>query len=257
MYSGTFASTLQFVPAGAILPRMSSRRLFCPQLSVGPFALDDAEAHHARSVLRLKEGEPVILLDGKGGAAEARIDRITRREVFVNANASTQHPFDAPRHVTLAVALPRRHRQSYLVEKCTELGAAGIWLIDVERQVSKPDDETAGRFVRRAAEALKQCGRYWMPDIAGPMTLSEAIKSDGKFDAVGLLHPSAEARTMGDFLAEPATRLLFLIGPEGGWSHDDVQTALNSGAAPVRLGEIILRTETAAVAACALATLGR
>ena len=234
---------------------MTSRRLFCAELHPGQLLLDDAEAHHARTVLRLREGDAVLLLDGKGGTATARIERIARREVIVNASPAERHPFDAPRRVTVAVALPRRHRQSYLVEKCTELGAAGIWLIDVERQVSKADDETAGRFIRRAAEALKQCGRCWMPDVVGPLTLVQALQPRHKFDAIGILHPAANAMRMSDFLAQPAGRFLFLIGPEGGWSDADVQSATSSGATAITMGSIILRTETAAVAACALATL--
>jgi len=242
---------------------MTLPRLFCRDMQEGNLTLDEAEAHHARSVLRLKSGDAVTLLDGQGGEASAVIDRVTKRDVSIVAQPCHRHAFDVPRRVTIAVALPRRHRQSYLVEKCTELGAAAIWLVDVERQVTKPDMETAERFARRAAEALKQCGRHWLPSFTGPMSLNQALRDKADFDAVVLLHPGPAAPLLSDFLAEHAPanperppRILFLIGPEGGWSDADRLRAVELGANMVTLGSIVLRTETAAVAACALATLG-
>lgn len=242
---------------------MTLPRLFCRDIQDGDLTLDEAEAHHARTVLRLKAGDALTLLDGQGGDATAVIERITKRDVVVTAQSVRRNCFDAPRRVTLAVALPRRHRQSYLVEKCTELGAAAIWLIDVERQVSRPDTQVVERFSRRATEALKQCGRHWLPGIAGPMSMAQALAAQSNFDATILLHPSPDAIRLHQFLATRAPlspqrvpQVLFLIGPEGGWSDADRQLALSAGASAVTMGPIILRTETAAVAACALATLG-
>lgn len=242
---------------------MSLRRLFCRGLHPGLLTLDTAEAHHARTVLRLRPGDQVTLLNGRGASAPARIEALTKREVVVVAEAVEHHPFDAPRRVTLAVAMPRRHRQSYLVEKCTELGVAEICLMEVERQVSRPDGETVERLACRAAEALKQCGRFWLPDVTGPMPLSEVANSRKETDALAILHSSGEHVRLDQFLSSRAPlrpdrppTVLFFIGPEGGWSQADVHEAVAAGAIPVSLGPIVLRTETAAIAACALANLG-
>lgn len=236
---------------------MNVRRLFCSELYIGSVALADDEAHHARSVLRLKADDEVMLLDGRGGEADARVERIHRREVVVEIRSLRRHAWVPARRVTLGVALPRRHRQGYLVEKCTELGAWGIWIVDAERGVARPDRESAEHCRRRAMEALKQCGRFWLPEIAGPMSLTVALTRRMEFDAVGFLHPAEGANHLNRFLADAPGDVLLLIGPEGGWSKEDVEEATESGAAPVGLGSIVLRTETAAVAACALATLSR
>jgi len=243
--------------------------LYCPDLAEGSVILSGEESHHAVSVLRVHQGDPLILFDGRGGEASGLIQQASRRRLQVAAGAIVRHPFEFPRRVTLAVAMPKAHRQSYLIEKCTELGAAALWPILGERSVTRPRDDASDKWQRRAVEAAKQSRRTWVPEVASPMTLADALRRVPEFDAMGFLHPDPiaspggmETMTIAAFLAThpgkapgDTSSYLVLVGPEGGWTEAECQHAAQAGAVFLRLGPTLLRTETAAVAACALITL--
>lgn len=254
---------------------MSHCRLYCPTLTEGTVALSAEESHHAVSSLRMHQGDPVVLFDGRGGEANGLIQQASRRRLEVNITVIVRHPFEFPRRVTLAVAMPKAHRQSYLIEKCTELGATAFWPILGERSVTRPHDAAGNKWQRRAIEAAKQSRRTWIPEVASPMTFAEAFLRASEFHAVAFLHPDppasqagVEAMTMAAFLSTHPGRApgdtnakgatggyLIFVGPEGGWAEAECQQAAQSGAAFLCLGPTLLRTETAAVAACALMTL--
>lgn len=261
---------------------MRPYRLFCPNLTEGEVLLSAEESHHAVAVLRAKPGQEIILFDGAGGQAMARIVEIDRRLLRVEMKQPVQLPFELASRITLAVAMTRPHRQAYLIEKCTELGVAAIWPIIAERSVGKGEprvsaptsvgtsrglkstaDQTrkqetrVDKWSRRAIEAAKQSGRAWVPKIATPQRFLESTDRIGEFDAASLTHPDPALMPFDRFLASgPVGRsVLVWVGPEGGWSEAEYDRAIDAGAVLTTLGPTVLRTETAAVAVCAAAAL--
>lgn len=246
---------------------MTRVRLYCPELSkhgeakerngLTVVALSQEESHHAMTVLRCRRGDAVVLFDGLGREAPGEITQADRRRVLVTIGPLTEHPFDCAYPITLAVAVGKAHRQSYLVEKCTELGVAAIWPMISEHSVTHPKDAAVEKWSRRAVEAAKQSGRRWAPVVEPPQSFGDVLARAGGFAVAAIAHPDAKARAFLDVLSEqPAgSSILVCVGPEGGWSNEECERAGQFGAVPVWLAPTVLRVETAAVAACAAAAL--
>jgi 16S rRNA (uracil1498-N3)-methyltransferase len=191
--------------------------------------LDDLAKHHLVRVLRLRDGEPVTVTDGRGSW---RSCRFAGGELALEGFGGT---FDRAEPVTIALAIPKADRPEWVVQKLTELGVDRIVLLHADRSVVRWDSQRAPRHVdklrRVALEAVQQSRRVWLPVIEGPF-LASAVLPD---------MPVAEP---GGRALAPADRAL-AIGPEGGWSDDELAVASDR----VRLGDGVLRVETAALAA--------
>ncbi len=237
---------------------MAAIRLFCPSLAVGANPLSDEESRHAIASLRVRVGDDVTLFDGVGSEADGAITTIDGKRVVVSATGmSRTEAYDVPLRLTLAVAMPKTHRQGYLIEKCTELGVAAVWPVLTERSVTKSSGAAAKKWARRAVEASKQSGRRWVPVLEEPMPLAESLDRSAAFDARGWADVASEGESMASFLRGVTSHgsVLVWIGPEGGFTEGERRAAMDAGATPLRLGPTVLRTETAAVAVCAAANL--
>jgi len=235
---------------------MRTPRLYHPKLTTGPLTLDEDEGHHAARVLRMEPGDPVVLFDGQGGLAEGRIATVERGRVTVEAETPRRAPFDFKYRVTLAVAMSKAHRQSYLVEKCTELGVAALWPILSERSVTRPAEAAVEKWSRRAIEAAKQSLRAWVPQVAPSQSLTEAVARRSEFHLCVVAAPSSAESFSQTLAALPSdANILAFVGPEGGWSPTELQSFASADIRPVALSPSVLRTETAAVAVCAAAAM--
>jgi 16S rRNA (uracil1498-N3)-methyltransferase len=234
---------------------MRPYRLFCPEISTGLVDLSRAESHHAVDVLRLAVGEAVELFDGAGHVGHGQIEAAARRKVSVRVHEVLRYPFEFRLRLTLAVAMPKAQRQAFLIEKCTELGVWEIWPITTARAVVRPSAAAGAKWSRWAGEACKQCRRSWVPRIATPASFADSLARSGSFDARCICHPQPDAPPIRRFLADrPAgTNVLVWIGPEGGWTDEELVQAQDAGVTSVRLAPTVLRTETAAMAVCASA----
>ena len=232
-------------------------RFFCPDLTQSPVELPPEESHHAAMSLRAKPGDEVILFDGAGHEAVARIVRIAKRRVRIEPGPVTRHPFELRHRITLAVAVMKHHRQSYLVEKCTELGAAAIWPIAAERSVVKPGEAATGKWRRRAIDAAKQSDRRYFPHIEPVQSFQQCLGRLRDFGAAVLADTGVERPSFLAFLSARPDHdsVIALVGPEGGWTDAEHAAAVSAGALPVSLGPGVLRVETAAVTVCAAAAL--
>lgn len=221
----------------------------------GVVTLSDEEARHAVASRRLSVGDTVVLFDGAGGEADGRITRCTSRSVEVEPGPIRRYPFDIPLRITLAVAMPKQHRQGVLIEKCTELGVAAIWPILTEHCVVRPTASASKRWFRRAIEAAKQSGRRWVPEITASMPYSESLDRAGTFDVSAIAQIDESAATFRSLVDSRAadSSVIVWIGPEGGWSAEELAMADAASITRVTLGSTILRTETAAITVCAIA----
>ena len=236
---------------------MTSCRLFCPEFSIGSVSPPPEEAHHAIAVLRVAVGDEVLLFDGAGREATGLIARVHRKRLTVDVSRIERRPFELSRRITLAVAMPRTHRQGYLIEKCTELGVAGIWPIGTERAVTRPGPAAVEKWRRRAMEAAKQADRAWIPTIAQPQAFKAALKRISEFETSSMTDTGPSLPPFRSFLGSVpvGSSVLVWLGPEGGWSEEETRQAVEAGAVRSTLSPTVLRTETAAMTVCAAAAM--
>ena len=204
---------------------------------------------HLFRARRLAASEPIRVVDGRGRARWAAIARLDRHAAELRLGEPAPAA-DPARAVTLLVAVPRPERAAWLVEKATELGVAAVRFLAAERGVRGMDARLLARLGRVAAGALEQCGGARLPELSGPHAPDEVAALLAGAPAA-LLDPGAPtplAAMRGEVAAA-------LVGPEGGWSPAEREGFAAAGLREARLGERVLRVETAAVAAAALLLL--
>lgn len=239
-----------------------SQRFFCNEsLTQDQVQLDDQEAHHLIHVMRLAVGEEVLLFDGSGLECLARIEKIGRRDVQLAVLSRETIDRELPFSLTLAVALPKGDRQKWLVEKAVELGVTRLIPLVTERSVAQPVGKALARLRRAVIEASKQCRRNRLMEIAEPETCLSLLERPAGDSRIALLaHPDStgKAVTVGQLASRlggsselGGSDVIVGVGPEGGFSEDEVQAAIDAGWQPLDLGQRILRIETAALAIAA------
>ena len=228
-----------------------SERFFLAVPSTGDRAvLEGDEARHLTRVLRAKVGDTVSLFDGSGREWPARVASIGRDRVELDTGTPTIDPLPAGIPVTLAVALPKGDRQKWMVEKLTELGTARLVPLETTRGVAEATASARARLERVVIEACKQCGRNTLMEIA-PVRPLDRLLAEAPAGARALIaHPGGlpleEAVARSD-----ATEVIALVGPEGGFTDEELGVADRAGVLRVSLGPHILRIETAAIALAA------
>lgn len=230
----------------------SLHRFHVDDLTPAEVVLTEAEAHHAAHVLRLRAGGEVELFDGRGGRASGRIASMGRGEVVV-AVEHRQAPRPQPRPaVHVAFAVPKGKRLDWLLEKATELGAASLQPVIFHRSVAGGEelgDAKRQRWLSHCVAAAKQSGLDFLPELRDPVPLAEVLAaSSGQMALMG--SPDADAAPLPAALAglKDDQDVLLLVGPEGGLTDEERKAAAAAGVAPVRLGDTVLRIETAAIA---------
>ena len=245
---------------------MSTPRFYIAPLNwnLDRLALEGDEAHHCLDVLRMGVGERVVVFDGRGREATCEIGEVAKKNhVGLRRLQHAQTPPLAC-EVVLGQAVPKGKNMELIIEKATELGAAGIVPLLSERTVVRYDAEEISRkkekWQRVAIEAAKQCGQNWVPEVAAPVPMKAFFDGAPRFDLMLIASLQPDARPLKSVLAglqaEAAAptfrapvlrRVLILVGPEGEFTPAEVGLAKSGGCRPITLGPIILRTETAAL----------
>jgi 16S rRNA (uracil1498-N3)-methyltransferase len=229
--------------------------------SADTYTLDGPEGHHAAAVQRLRAGEELALADGRGGTAGAVVIAAGRDRLTVSI---TGREYAAPPDPRLVVvqALAKGDRGELAVQAMTEAGVDEILPWAAERSVVQwrgdRGDRARQKWVAAAREATKQARRSWLPAV-GPAGSTRAVAGRLGAAAAGyVLHEEATGRLSA--AQPPATgEIVLVVGPEGGIAPAELAAFEAAGARPVRLGDAVLRTSTAGVAALAVlsARLGR
>ncbi|MDH4563571.1 16S rRNA (uracil(1498)-N(3))-methyltransferase [Pseudomonas sp. BN411] len=229
-----------------------SRFFIDAPLSLGQHDLPEAQAHYIGRVLRLATGDAVQLFDGSGQEYLGELIEVGKKAVRVELREAFAGMAESPLQVHLGQGLSRGERMDWAIQKATELGAAEISPIVSERCEVRLKDERADKRLAHwrqvAISACEQCGRSVLPVIHAPVTLAD-WQRDVQADLKLVLHPVAEPLASH---ARPGS-LAFLIGPEGGLSEAEVESAKAAGFHAARLGPRVLRTETAPVVALSVA----
>lgn len=235
-------------------------RFYIPAEQWNPDALElrGPEAHHARDVLRLKNGARVALFNGRGHEMTAEITALERNHISLRKLQESRTP-PLPCRITLAQAIPKGKNMDLIVQKAVEIGAAEIVPLISERTVVhlEGDDpaQKQAKWQNIAIEAAKQCGQNWLAEVRTPQKPRDffqhsPISADLKL--IGSLQSDARhlKTLLADYEREHAQRprsVLICVGPEGDFTPAELNLARGYGCQPLTLGPIILRVETAAI----------
>ena len=237
---------------------MARRRFLVEPVHDNAAELRGEDARHLARVLRAEPGQQYEISDGTG-VYLAEIATIEKERVIFRVVEALDTP-PAPVRLTMCPALIKFDRFEWLVEKATELGVAAIVPVDTarsEKGLSEAARKRVARWRRIAHESSQQARRLSPPDICGPTSLSVALavgtglryfldEKPGAPPLLAAVPPPAHRRG--------ADRVLLLTGPEGGWTDAERAAAIAAGWAPASLGPLVLRAETAAIAAAAILT---
>ncbi|MCA9039064.1 MAG: 16S rRNA (uracil(1498)-N(3))-methyltransferase [Planctomycetaceae bacterium] len=221
----------------------------------GTALLEEGEAHHLLHVMRLKMGEEVTLFDGKGNAWRGRITKTDRRRAELELLDQITVATKSSREIVLAVAPPKGDRFRWLVEKVTELGINRLIPLKTERTVVDPGAGKMDKLKQTMISACKQCGRNEFLAFESQRSWEVCLEEYHQTHHLLIAHPNgAELRDIFVKL-EPSQSLLIGVGPEGGFTEEEIDQALQAQASLVSLGDSILRTETAAISLSAAVML--
>ena len=214
------------------------------------------EVKHIVGAYRLGVGDDIVLFDGSGDEFAAKIEETHKKRVSVSILQRHSISRELPFELVLAVALPKGDRQKVMVEKLVELGVTRLMPVNAERSVVISNKKSVEKLHRRVIEASKQCGRNRLMEIAAPVAFTELLRNETETKIIS--HPY-QSMPLCDFASDSLTakKLIVAIGPEGGFTDEEVELAKQAGWQSLALGPTILRVETAAVGAAALFGLGR
>ncbi len=223
------------------------RLFYQPHVGSGADYLDPEESRHCVKVLRLKQGDPIHVIDGSGWLYSGNLTRVDARKCFFNV---VEKHFEQPKdyHIHIAIAPTKNlDRLEWFVEKSVEIGIDRISPIlcrQSERRTLKTD-----RLKRKAVSAMKQSLKFRMPEISELLPFEHILNDTGNVEKF-IAHVDNLPRRHLINTAKSSGQYLVLIGPEGDFSREEIETATSQGFEPVSLGESRLRTETAGIAAC-------
>jgi 16S rRNA (uracil1498-N3)-methyltransferase len=238
-------------PLGRRVPRLFVGTELQPHAT---FALPEDAAHHAARVLRLQDGDAAILFDGRGGEFEARLSLPGRGRVFAETGARHDVERESSLAVTLVQAVSSSEKMDFTIQKAVELGVAAIQPLlsakSVVRLSAEREEKKLTRWRRVAIAACEQCGRNRVPVLREAMSVADYSGTPRDASLRLLLSPEGKTGLSG-LKQQIGPAVTIAAGPEAGFSGEEERLLQRAGFVPVRLGQRILRTETAALAALA------
>jgi 16S rRNA (uracil1498-N3)-methyltransferase len=226
--------------------------------AIGPsldrLTITGREARYINRVLRMKKGQELIIMDGKGQSFACTIEKVSYQEVTVRIKGPLPPQASSPVKITLCQALIKAQAMDYVIQKATELGVGAIRLFFSERTVIKIEPARATTKMKRWREIMKaacrQCNRADLPNLEPPVSFEEMVERVPKNEILKILLWEDE-QNLG--LKEifnrtsPPPHIWTVVGPEGGFTPDEIDVARESGFQTVSLGNRILRADTAAL----------
>ena len=237
-------------------------RFFAPDLGAGTdlVTLSREEARHLTRVLRLAAGDTVTVFDGRGNEFLARVEDVARDQVAVRPLRRTESAEEPSVTLTLAPAVLKGNKLDHVVRDATMLGVAVIQpLLTLRANVPASAWRQGGavaRWQRIAVASAKQCRRAVVPEVRPPLELEGFVGVDESALRICLVEPnprSDKIRGLGVLRADATPRSATVaIGPEGGWTEEEIALATAHGFVPLTLGDRTLRADAAPIAAVAV-----
>ena len=232
---------------------MRDIRIYCrAELSINAVVqLDIDAAHHVRTVLRMQVGDMIILFNGNGAEYFGAVANLSKQSVAVQIHDTSNRVTQSPLHTHLVQGICKGEKMDFVIQKATELGVSEITPLFTQYGNVKLDEKRAAKklvhWQKIAVSACEQSGRSDMVRINTPLSFSAWLKQADE-NAV-ILYPSAK-QTLNQLPA--TTHISLMIGPEGGFSPEEVGQAKQQGVLGILLGPRVLRSETAGLAALTL-----
>ncbi len=212
-----------------------------------------SDVNHIKNVLRMKQGEEILISGGENLEYTCYIQEMQEEEVTAHIMYVQEAGYELPSRIFLFQGLPKGDKMELIIQKAVELGIHQIVPVASRRSVVKLDKKKQEKKIVRwqaiAESAAKQSKRMYVPQVAGVMSFGEAVQYAGKLDVV--LMPYELAKGMKETKEiirgiQKGQSVGIFIGPEGGFEEEEVRQAVSlAGARPITLGKRILRTETA------------
>ena len=221
-----------------------------------PLILNEAEAKHARSVLRIREGDRIIVLNGEGKEILCETQEVRNNYIKLNVIQENRIPF-IDFEITLYQAITKGKTMDMIIQKATELGVNRIVPVLSDRSVPDWDKTKSDAKVEKwktvCIESIKQCGSAWIPKLELPMKINEAINDSNNSD-ISLIatlqsdakHPRIHIDSFHLEKGHKLSKIAIWVGPEGDYTPAEINTIRRS-ALPISLGPLVLRSETAAI----------
>ena len=231
-----------------------------PKALKKPFAfIEGSEVRHIKNVLRLNPGDKIRLFDGEGYEYDASIHRFLADRVELKIRHRFPGTKESPVQISVAQALLKEKKMDRLLRHLCELGMTRWIPFISERSVPRPGEKRlssrAQRWARIVKESCKQCRRSKLPEISKTLTFKDVLDYGTSCDAQIVFYEN-ESATLKSLIKpdakSPPREILLILGPEGGFSDQEIESARAAGCLVAGLGSRILRAETAAIAACTL-----
>lgn len=223
-------------------------RFYAPEIA-STLMLPESDSQHCIRVLRMREGDEIEVIDGKGHSYRCRIIAAHQKRTAVEIVESRDEPLCWPQRITVGVA-PTKHldRMEWMVEKLTEIGVNEIVPLRCDRSERK--EIKTERLEKIAVSAMKQSLKATLPVVREMTPIDGFLRScDAEQRFIAYCDPSIPRFDLSS-LYRPLTDAAIIIGPEGDFSPEEIRLALDCGWQPATLGDNRLRTETAAIVAC-------
>jgi 16S rRNA (uracil1498-N3)-methyltransferase len=228
-------------------------------LQKDPVILEGSEARHMKKVLRLTSGSRICLLDGQGFEYDTVIQQFVDDRVELEVTGKRPGKKESPVHIGVAQALLKEKKMDRLLRHLCELGITGWHPFISERSVPTPGEKRLStrleRWQKIVKESVKQCRRAKLPQIHDARMFAEILEYGQSYD-LNIIFYENESASLSSLIKpdQPAPQnILLILGPEGGFTEGEIEQAGDTGCLIAGLGPRILRAETAAIAACALA----
>ncbi|GAA4706118.1 16S rRNA (uracil(1498)-N(3))-methyltransferase [Brevibacillus fulvus] len=221
------------------------------QISDREVTITGDDVHHIVNVMRLKPGEQIIVCDGRGRSCLARLRQSSANAVQAQIETWLDEQKELPVQITIGQGLPKGDKMEWILQKGTELGAFAFFPFSSERTIVKLEPKKEAKKLERwtkiVKEAAEQSHRSVLPQIRGQLSFKQALETGAQYTRCVIAYEKEEQAKLREVLDTlvPGDSLLVLIGPEGGFTEQEVEWAESKGFQAVTFGPRILRTETA------------
>ncbi len=210
------------------------------------------ENHHLTRVMRLTKGENVVVFDGCGKEYYGVIKEISSQRTLIEIKKVEERKVQEKVKITLVQAIPKKAKLRDIIDKTTQLGVWGIIPMISQRTIVRPPKEKERLYLERwrkvALESCKQCGRTKPPYIAGITSFKDLIPLSPQYDLALMPSLLGKRKELKEISLQKAKNIIFFIGPEGGWTKQEIDLAEKNKVILLDLGERVLKTDTAAIA---------
>jgi len=237
---------------------MHQDRFYLPYTpTVHEIWIDGKESHHILHVKRAKLGSKITLFDGIGNEYLSKITGILDGKLKVFIEQTKKVDRESSVDITIAFSIPKGKHAIFLIQKCAELGVKTLIPLHCERSIvdiRHKSAEKIEKWNKVVIEASKQCKRNFLTKLEDVMSFDGLIKTSCDYDLSLIACTNTHTKTLKSVLSEhpSARKIICLVGPEGGFTHSEIEMAEKSGCFPIRMGHSVLRIETAVIAISAM-----